>query len=211
MIGLVGTALAGLVALVLSTAAFFKLGDRSGALSNFVAMGFVRDSSSRKATLLFTAVVGAELVVAVTLVVMPPVGAVLGLALLVVFTAVLARTARTRPTVRCACFGSASQRPIGLSTFVRNALLTLALLPAIAQFGSDQTWWPRWELGSVFVGLGAALVGLLVIQVTMLLEDSRAMPLSVPSPSPSPSTSTSASASASASSPSTSPLAQSRA
>ena len=201
MIGLVGTALAGLVALVLSTAAFFKLGDRSGSLSNFVAMGFVRDSSSRKATLLFAAVVGAELVVAVTLVVMPPVGAVLGLALLVVFTAVLARTARTRPTVRCACFGSASQRPIGLSTFARNALLMLALLPAVAQFGSSQTWWPRWELGSVFVGLGAALVGLLVIQLTMLLEDSRAMPLSVPS----------SSTAASPSSTSTSTLAQSRA
>jgi Methylamine utilisation protein MauE len=205
VIGLVGTALAGLVALVLSTAAFFKLGDRSGALGNFVAMGFVRDSSSRKATLLFAAVVGAELVVAVTLVVMPPVGAVLGLSLLVVFTAVLARTARTRPTVRCACFGSASQRPIGLSTFVRNALLMLALLPAIAQFGSDQTWWPRWELGSVFVGLGAALVGLLVIQLTMLLEDSRAMPLSVPSPS------TAASPSSTSTSTSTSTLAQTRA
>ena len=173
MIGSVGTALAGLVALVLSTAAFFKLGDRSGATKNFVSMGFVRDPSSRRAGLLFGFVVGAELLVALVLIVFPPLGAALGLVLLGIFTAVLFRIKRTRPAVRCACFGSASQRPIGLSTFVRNGLLLVALLPAAVRLGSRSTLWPQWELGAVFVVTGAALEGLVLIQLTMSFEDMR--------------------------------------
>jgi hypothetical protein len=173
VIGVVGTALAGLVALVFSTAAFFKLGDRVGAMNSFVAMGFASSPSSPSALRLFVAVVGAEIVVAVALIVVPPIGAVMAFVLLAVFTAVLAHTSRTRPTVRCACFGSASQRAIGLSTFVRNGMLMAALLPAIGVLVFDRELSPQWELGSVFVGIGAALVGLLAVQLAILFEDTR--------------------------------------
>jgi hypothetical protein len=171
--GQCSTVLAALVALVFTTAAVLKLGDRRDAIGTFAQMGFVKDPDSRSALLLFAAVVGLELLVAVTLVVVPPIGAVFGLGMLVIFTAVLARTARTRPTVRCACFGSVSQRPIGLSTFVRNGLLMVALVPAVGRLFSGVSLRPTWGLGSVFFGAGAALVGFVVVQLATVAQDFR--------------------------------------
>ncbi len=173
MIGLCATVLCALVALVFTTAAVLKLGDRRGAIEAFVAMGFVQNSSTRSAQLLFAGVVGLELFVAVVLVALPPVGAVLGLGVLGAFTAVLAMTARLRPKVRCACFGSASQRPIGLSTFVRNALLMLGLVPGVGLLVTNRSLQPRWGLGSVFFGAGAALVGVVGVQLAVVAEDAR--------------------------------------
>jgi hypothetical protein len=170
--GQCSTVLAALVALVFTTAALLKLGDRRDAIGTFAQMGFVKDPDSRWALLLFAGVVGLELLVSVALVVVPPIGAALGLGMLVIFTAVLARTARTRPTVRCACFGSVSQRPIGLSTFVRNALLMLALVPAVGWLFAGASLRPTWGLGSVFFGAGAALASFVVVQLASLTQDS---------------------------------------
>ena len=167
------TVLAALVATVFTTAAVLKLGDRRDAIGTFAQMGFVKDPDSRSALLLFAGVVGLELLVAVTLVVVPPIGAIFGLGMLMIFTVVLARTARTRPTVRCACFGSVSQRPIGSSTFVRNALLMLALVPAVGRLFAGASLRPTWGLGSVFFGVGAALVSFVVVQLATVAQDSR--------------------------------------
>jgi hypothetical protein len=167
------TVLAALVALVFTTAAVMKLGDRPDAIGTFGDMGFVKNPASRSALVLFAGVVGLELAVAVALVVVPPLGGVLGLVLLATFTAVLARTARTRPTVRCACFGSVSQRPIGFATFVRNALLMLALVPAVGRLFAGVSLRPTWGLGSVFFGAGAALVGSVVVALSTVAQDSR--------------------------------------
>jgi hypothetical protein len=174
MMGQCSTALAALVALVLATASMLKLGDRRSAKETFAAMGFVNDPASVLAQGLFAVVVGTELVTAFALIVIPPVGAIAGLILLGAFTAVLVRTAQTRPKVRCACFGSASQRPIGLSTFVRNGLLMLALVPAIAMLFTGGSSLPRWGIGSVFFGVGAALLGLVLVQLAIVAEDARA-------------------------------------
>jgi hypothetical protein len=174
MMGQCATALAALVALVLATASILKLGDQRNAKETFAAMGFVNNPTSGLAQALFAVVVGAELVSAVALIMMPPVGAIAGLILLAGFTAVLVRTSRTRPKVRCACFGSAAQRPIGLSTFVRNGLLMFALVPAIAVLFTGGSRLPRWGLGSVFFGVGAALLGLVLVQLAIVAEDARA-------------------------------------
>jgi hypothetical protein len=165
MMGQGATALAALVALVLATAAALKVGDQRTTKETFSAMGFVRDPASG---------VGAELATAVALVAAPSLGAIAGMILLVAFTAVLLRTARTRPTVRCACFGSTSQRPIGSSTFVRNGLLILGLVPAIAMLFTGGLLHPQWGLGSIFFGVGAALLGLVLVQLAIVAEDARA-------------------------------------
>jgi hypothetical protein len=172
--GLCATVLAAIVALVFATAAALKLGDRPGTIEGFVAMGFVKNPSSNATLGLFVGVVGLEMAMAIALVVVPPVGAVLGLGLLGVFTAVLVRTARSRPAVRCACFGSASARPIGLATFVRNALLMVALVPAIARLFTGDKLQPSWGLGSLFFGVGAALLGFVLVQLAIAAEDTRA-------------------------------------
>jgi hypothetical protein len=174
MMGMCATALAAMVALVFATAAALKLGDRPGTIEGFVAMGLVKNPSSSATLVLFAGVVGLEVALAIALVVVPPVGAVLSLGLLGVFTVVLVRTARTRPSVRCACFGSASARPIGLSTFVRNALLMVALVPAIVRLFAGDSLQPSWGLGSVFFGAGAALTGFVLVQLAIVAEDARA-------------------------------------
>jgi hypothetical protein len=173
VIGSCATALAGLVALVFGTAGFFKLGDRAGVLNNLVAMGFTKDALAPRASLLFALVVCVEFFVAILLIVVPPIGALCGLAVLGVFTVAVAFSVRSRPTVRCACFGSASQRPVGLSTFLRNALLMLALMPAVSVLLSSRSLQPRWELGSGLVALGLALLGLVILQLAVLYEDAR--------------------------------------
>jgi hypothetical protein len=174
MMGQCATALAALVALVLATAAALKVGDQRTTKETFSAMGFVRDPASGLAQVLFVGVVGAELATAVALIAVPSLGAIAGMILLAAFTAVLLRTARTRPTVRCACFGSTSQRPIGSSTFVRNGLLILGLVPAIAMLFTGGLLHPQWGLGSIFFGVGAALLGLVLVQLAIVAEDARA-------------------------------------
>lgn len=70
-----------------------------------------------------------ELVVAVALVVRPPVGAFAAAALLTAFGLVLLRAMRWG--VGCACFGGAASQPAGVREAMRNAgLLALALAAA---------------------------------------------------------------------------------
>lgn len=174
MIGLCATALAGLVALVFATAAVFKLGGQREAVEAFVAMGFVANSTSIAARLLLFGVIGTEIAVAAALIVVPPVGSVLGVGVLGAFTFVLARTTKRHPTVQCACFGAASHRPIGLSTFVRNGLLILGLVPGLTQLVAGRSLRPEWGIGSMFFAVGAGLGGFVLVQLAIVAEDARA-------------------------------------
>jgi hypothetical protein len=72
-----------------------------------------------------------EAALAVLLLVSPANGGVVALALLAGFTAFLVR--RFDSGSGCACFGSSSTRPVGVTALVRNAaLLVLAAMAAFA-------------------------------------------------------------------------------
>jgi len=73
--------------------------------------------------LLAVLVPGAELVVAACLLLRPDVGAVVALAALVVFTAVVVRAVLRGSTGGCGCFGSRRVDPVSLADVLRNGLL----------------------------------------------------------------------------------------
>ena len=91
----------------------------------------------RSASRLAIAVPVAELVVAVTLVVWPPVGGSAALVLLAAFTVVLVRVARSGSGARCACFGALGSAPVGWAEVVRN--LGLCALAVLA-LGATRAW-----------------------------------------------------------------------
>jgi thiol-disulfide isomerase/thioredoxin len=64
----------------------------------------------------------------------PRLGAGAALAMLAVFTAVVARSLSRRQVVDCSCFGTILPRPIGRHTLVRNALL-MAAAGVVVAFG----------------------------------------------------------------------------
>ena len=99
----------------------------------------------------------AELGVAVLLVVIPLAGAIAALALLVVFTGVLAGELVAGRRFSCGCFGGTESRPAGPVTLLRNALL-LAAAATIVALPRDT------EPGALLAGAGAALL-FLVLEV----------------------------------------------
>lgn len=74
----------------------------------------------------------AELLLAGALLVVPSPAGALALLALGGFTAVLVRTLRAGTQVACGCFGSTGAEPVGPADLVRNALLGLAALVALA-------------------------------------------------------------------------------
>lgn len=72
-----------------------------------------------------------ELGVAAALVTVPPGGAVLALAALAAFSAVLARAVAAGATTPCGCLGKASDEPVSGVDLVRNALLAALALAAL--------------------------------------------------------------------------------
>ncbi|MEO7442054.1 MAG: MauE/DoxX family redox-associated membrane protein [Acidimicrobiales bacterium] len=77
------------------------------------------------------------------------------LALLAVFTVIVAQRLRRGDRVPCGCFGEASPAPVGLQTLARNLLLCLLALVA-ALGGGDGS--PTVGPAVVGVGLGMAVV-----------------------------------------------------
>ena len=75
-----------------------------------------------------------ELVVGAALVfqIVPPIPAIVALALLVAFTALIAARLREGRRPPCACFGAWSAKPIGPSNLVRNGALIVLGLIALA-------------------------------------------------------------------------------
>lgn len=90
-------------------------------------------------------------------------GALLGLALLLVFVAVVARSLRRGETPDCNCFGGVHSSPVGPSTLVRNMLLA-AVAAAVAFAG------PGEGLGALdgasVLAAAAALAGALLLGLT---------------------------------------------
>jgi len=80
--------------------------------------------------LLSRAIPVVELTVAAMLVVIPPWGGMAAFALLAAFTTVLVGVIRSGRVVSCACFGGASDQPVGHRTLLRNAVLMALALAA---------------------------------------------------------------------------------
>jgi len=120
--------LALVVAGVFWVSAAAKLRDRSGTARSFHELGLVSPVA------LAWLIPVLELLTAITLLVWPVGGAVVGLALLVGFTVVILGVIHSGATVSCACFGATASAPVGWGSVVRNAIL-IALLVAVALAG----------------------------------------------------------------------------
>jgi uncharacterized membrane protein YphA (DoxX/SURF4 family) len=72
-----------------------------------------------------------ELLLAVALVAVPPIGGIAALVLLVAFSAVLIRALRAGVTTGCACFGTAAGRRLSPRDLARNAVLAALAIAAL--------------------------------------------------------------------------------
>ena len=146
------------LAVVLAAAGIGKLRDRSGAADAFVGFGV----PPALAPALAVVVPLAELVVAVLLIPVATAAwaAAAALLLLVVFTgAVLLNLSRGR-TPACNCFGSASRKPIGARTIVRNVvLMALAAFVAVAGWNDAGAGLLDWFTGLSTPVIAAILLG----------------------------------------------------
>lgn len=102
-----------------------KLARPSAATSSFTALG------TPAPAVLAGGVPVAELLTAVALIAAPRVGAALALALLLAFSAFLARVVASGATAPCNCFGTARAEPVSAADLVRNGLLLVLGLPAL--------------------------------------------------------------------------------
>jgi hypothetical protein len=110
---------------VFLAAAGAKWGDTSAFFRVLVAIPWV---SVRRARLLSRLIPEAEAAVAVTLIVAPGVGAVAGLAILLLFTGVVAAELLAGRRFECGCFGGGTAGTAGPLTVARNtALLIVAI------------------------------------------------------------------------------------
>lgn len=101
-----------------------------------------------------------ELAVATVLLAAPPIGAAAALALLLVFTAVLARAVMRHVDVSCGCFGAASSAPITAVTLARNALLIVTALVVVMTAPTSPSV-P--SLAGVVLASTAALLGAIAV------------------------------------------------
>ncbi len=122
-----------LLAATLAWAALAKLKQPERTAEQFAALGLP------SARLLSRLVPAAELVVAVLLLVVPGWGGLAAFVLLAAFTVVLVSAAGSPEPLACACFGSASDRPIGRGAVLRN--LGLMVMAALA-VPLDHLVWP---------------------------------------------------------------------
>ncbi len=107
-----------------------------------------------------------ELLVAVALVLWPPVGGAAAIVLLVAFTVVLVRVVMSGARVPCACFGATATSPVGWPDVARNLGL-LAL--AVAAWVPETAGVP--SLGAlVLIGL-VMLVGRSVLRLARRMDE----------------------------------------
>jgi hypothetical protein len=100
----------------------------------------------------------AELLIAVVLLAVPPVGAVAALVLLAGFTAVVVREVRGGSEVPCACFGQPHAPPLSWTEVARNGMLAVLGVLGVAA-GAAHVPGAR----GVLVVAGLALLGLGVL------------------------------------------------
>ena len=113
---------------------------------------------------LATIVPAVELALAAGLVIAPGVAAWAALAMLVAFTALLARVVARGEAVACGCFGSARPEPVSAVDLVRNALLIVTA--AAVALGATTAEAPG--LAAVITASGLAGVALLVVALADL-------------------------------------------
>ncbi|MDH4148238.1 MAG: methylamine utilization protein MauE [Acidimicrobiia bacterium] len=154
----VGLVLATTLAAVFATAAVTKLADRPATARLFRALGL------RRTYPLALAVPVVEGAVAVGLLTVPAAGAVAAIALLAAFSAFLADRLRRGFDTPCACFGSASARPLGPRHLVRNAMLAALAAGVVVMAGAQPA-------PARFVAVGAAFT--LVAAVVALVRSKR--------------------------------------
>jgi hypothetical protein len=85
-----------------------------------------------------TALPAAELVVAGALLTRPFVGGVAAAALLLAFTAAVARVHRSGRRITCGCFGSADDQPVGAHLYLRNGWLMICALTIMTASGANE-------------------------------------------------------------------------
>ncbi len=130
----------GAIAAILS-AAVFAVASVSKALCPAETTAAFEALGVRSAASMARLVPLVEAVTAVALVVAPPIGAAMGLFLLVAFTAILVEVIRRGVRVRCACFGAASSHSVSVADLARNAgLVMLAIVALWSQTPPHPTW-----------------------------------------------------------------------
>jgi hypothetical protein len=105
-----------------------------------------------------------ELLAAALLAASPRIGGGVALVLLSLFTMIVIRTLNQGRVVRCGCFGSVDDRPIGAATIVRNVALLVGA--GIAGIGRSDATWPSLA-AVVTVVVGAASVAVVVALVAL--------------------------------------------
>lgn len=114
-----------ILALVMAAAGGAKVAAPDRTRSSFKALGLPATAA------LTWAVPTAEIVTAVLLIAVPPVGATLALALLACFSAFLAVQILRGTNEPCACFGQVRPRPIATVDLFRNSALGLLAVACI--------------------------------------------------------------------------------
>jgi uncharacterized membrane protein YphA (DoxX/SURF4 family) len=145
-----GMTAAAVLAAVLAWAGAAKLQRAEATREGFAALGLPRPDLAARA------VPVAELLVAVLLLAVPPVGAVLALLLLGAFTWVVVQQVRAGSEVPCACFGQPHAPPLSWTEVVRNGILAVFGLLAVFAGGAHVPG-PRGLLvstGLVLIALG---------------------------------------------------------
>lgn len=156
----VGYVSALVLAALFAWAGLAKLGARRRTTRTFRSLGLPT------ADALAVAVPAVELALAVGLVVVPGWAAAGALALLAAFTTFLVKAIRAGVDVGCGCFGSAATDPVSPVELVRNGLLAVAALLALAAPT------PRVpELAAVLVGGLALALGAVVLALAELKRD----------------------------------------
>ena len=156
MLNDLGMAAAGVLAATFAWAGAAKLGRPAETAAGFAALGLGRPGAPAKI------VPAVELVLAVSLLAAPAVGAAAALVLLAAFSGVLLRALGRGVAVPCACFGQAGGPPLSSVDLVRNGLLGgLAVLATAAGLEPRVPSLPAIVAVALATGAGCALVLLL--------------------------------------------------
>jgi uncharacterized membrane protein YphA (DoxX/SURF4 family) len=138
---------AALLTILFGLAGLMKLANRDDTARSFAGLGL--PAPRALAWVLPFVEMGLSSVILVT----PSVGGWLAVALLIAFSAVLARAIARGSGAPCACFGSARRAPVSTTEIVRNAMLA-----AVAIVATGATRQSQLTLASILVvGLAVAL------------------------------------------------------
>lgn len=148
----IGYSAALVLAVVFGWAGISKLGARPRTARTFRALGLPAAGA------LAVAVPAVELALAVGLVVAPGWAAAGALALLAAFSVFLARAVHAGVEVGCGCFGSSGDDPVSFVELVRNGLLGVAAVLALATPAPVTPGLPA----VLVAGLGVAIAGLVL-------------------------------------------------